>query len=368
LTKVTSREWALEHLLLPPLPFPHYIHTSMRLHLLEKIARTVKWKKRLWSGMDTPSLKTNISLQKLFVPLSSMNPEPLALKFLPTSEGENTLSFVIPKMPPTFMKVVLSAIHTDFLGAYKDNKMEIITYTMSGDDIGTRVAKDSDGQWRTIRGKLLNPQPSQDNLLQIFHQTKQHKSGNFARRVSKVLSPEVCHLSIVQFRGDFVANLRPAAHGNSTKQSSSYVAQPKQAAMKARELCKSTTSGHAYLQMRLDGEDIRNKNAVKKVIPPIEKRPNLADQHIELLSMMSEKVQYLQKVVTLYDHPPAAILYYPSQMNDLRTFCTDRAPEPLCLSFDRTFNLSPYFVTATTFRHKFLKKRGQNNNAIFLGP
>ncbi len=66
----------------------------------------------------------------------------------------------------------------------------------------------------------------------------------------------------------------------------------------------------------------------------------------------------MQEVIYGQGKHPMLVLYKEQQLADIAAFCTTGAAKPVILGIDRTFNLSPAFVTPTVFPHPYLVRKG----------
>ena len=64
---------------------------------------------------------------------------------------------------------------------------------------------------------------------------------------------------------------------------------------------------------------------------------------------------------------PAVILYTDHQLRDIRVFCFDGQQGPV-LSFDKTFNLGPMYVTVSTYRNLAINRASSGKSPAFFGP
>jgi hypothetical protein len=97
---------------------------------------------------------------------------------------------------------------------------------------------------------------------------------------------------------------------------------------------------------------------------------NPADEVICLMNGMMEKDAIVKKMSYSNDGTPYWILFEPYQIQLINSLCRAGVANPACLGIDRTFNLSPYFVTVTVFQHPYLRntENSANTHPVLLGP
>ena len=78
---------------------------------------------------------------------------------------------------------------------------------------------------------------------------------------------------------------------------------------------------------------------------------------------------FVQGVCGLAGSTPAAILYTPEQMLDLKRFCfSSSVAQNSVLGVDKTFNLTNFHVTITSFKNLSLYRQSTQDHPIFIGP
>ena len=61
------------------------------------------------------------------------------------------------------------------------------------------------------------------------------------------------------------------------------------------------------------------------------------------------------------------LLFNRRQVNDIKNFCTDFGKSSV-LSVDVTFNLGPFWAIVTTYQNLILRRKGQQNHPVMIGP
>jgi hypothetical protein len=128
-----------------------------------------------------------------------------------------------------------------------------------------------------------------------------------------------------------------------------------------------------YLQMNRDNsllapkdtKQIRNANyREKKTTQPVYNN-NIADEILQVLSMMNTH-PCVQQVIHTKGQVPSIICYTDDQMTDLKHYL-HKADNPI-VGVDRTFNLGSFFVTSLVYKNHMVFRKETKDQPIFAGP
>jgi len=94
---------------------------------------------------------------------------------------------------------------------------------------------------------------------------------------------------------------------------------------------------------------------------------NFADEIQTLSSLVAANHPFVKCVIIDEDSSPSVILFTKEQIDDVRRFCTADANSNIrsVLGVDRTFNLSPLFVTVTVFKNNSVVRANSQQPPVF---
>ncbi|CAC5380483.1 unnamed protein product [Mytilus coruscus] len=113
-----------------------------------------------------------------------------------------------------------------------------------------------------------------------------------------------------------------------------------------------------------DTKQIKMQNTGKKKANQPSNSNNIADEILEVLSMLNDH-PFVQQVIHKKGQVPSILCYTEKQMTDFKMFLSrsDGA-----VGEDRTFNLGSFFVTALVYKHHRVVKKDTKDHPIFIGP
>ena len=119
-----------------------------------------------------------------------------------------------------------------------------------------------------------------------------------------------------------------------------------------------------------DLKQIQNRNHLLKHKDKLEQGiqhcSNIADNILALMSMASQKHDFVKAVVQIADHPPAVICYTENMIDDMRSALKNESQT--ILGIDKTYNLGPCFVTSLVYSNYAFTRKSESNAPIFWGP
>ena len=223
----------------------------------------------------------------------------------------------------------------------------------------------------------LEPQPLHVIVLHRQY-SKLRRANTYQRRVTQM---DGCEFCLIEYLGSFPEDVTP--HGNAKKASEYVRSHPRVLAEVRSKLTSTKQVKRTYDDMKLAADDDLDRRRDKKQVENVAARMtgtngaerkssmNLADEIQSLMTMMTQDSEdFVQAVNVQLRRSPSVILFTPDQISDIRTLCSrDCIPElRSVLSFDRTFNLSPLFVTVMVFKHRKVVRKSTQEPPIFLGP
>ena len=278
------------------------------------------------------------------------------------------------------------AKYVDDCGAWDTRKgsLKRDSYVVSNSRL--KNIKRKDGAYGRFTKKEFvpsDPQPNENDIVVLRRyycglkgESRYRRKVTWADKLPSNVDAQQCNVAVVEYIGK--QPQKQVTHGNARKTTQPYM----RTATKTRDQIKSGLDGNKPWDVyeRLVWDDSFNapcdlkqvqnlKQTASKQSRGDEHRQNAADELQHLLSLVQSH-PYVQAVHTLKGKPPLVILYTEQQLRDLRNFCcsTDGRSPSSVLGVDRTFNLGKCFVTLTVYKHKFLRRKGQDYAPIMLGP
>jgi len=116
-----------------------------------------------------------------------------------------------------------------------------------------------------------------------------------------------------------------------------------------------------------DYHQIRNLKYNEKQQQKSSSFGNVADEIIEILSMVN-KDDFVKEVVYTQgnDKPPSIICYTSDQIKDLQQFL--KTDSDRILGIDRTYNLGAVFVTNLVYKNTKVIRKETGDHPVFIGP
>jgi len=160
---------------------------------------------------------------------------------------------------------------------------------------------------------------------------------------------------------------------DSTKSTQLIKYEPIQKLQQIKTEVQTKRSKDFYLQMNRDNsllapkdtKQIRNANyREKKTTQPVYNN-NIADEILQVLSMMNTH-PFVQQVIHTKGQVPSIICYTDHQMTDLKHYL-HKADNPI-VGVDRTFNLGSFFVTSLVYKNHRVFRKKTKDQPIFAGP
>ena len=169
------------------------------------------------------------------------------------------------------------------------------------------------------------------------------------------------------------------AHGNSTDMNERYTRTPTSTFEKINEKLPGHTPKEVYGELLAESSNTqapRNAKQVRYVKSQIaaKQRSNkdtsqgvstVADQVLRVINMARHD-DFVKQVVVTDAKVPAVVLCTDSQIRDTKNMCC--VPNGSVLSFDKTYNLGAFYVTASTYKNMALERVTSGSEPIFVGP
>ena len=166
------------------------------------------------------------------------------------------------------------------------------------------------------------------------------------------------------------------ARGNARHNAGEYVRTKPEVIEKMRSELKTYKKrpGEVYSETVLNAEcpEMQPRNAKQArnlAYGPSTVSGNLADDMQTIISYVGNH-DFIRSVMFNDGNKPCIVLYTEQQISDIKRFCSTSSHPKIrsVLGIDRTFNLSPYYVTVTVFRNSAVVRRGTQESPIMLGP
>lgn len=252
-----------------------------------------------------------------------------------------------------------------------DNKLK---WTIKKDDLFHFQTKKSGKKFYTP----YSPQPENVVTLHRYYATLK-RDKLYKKRVSWFESiPEVYvqhnHFAVVEYIGVSPRHGQP--HGNAKNSSQDYIrTKPEIIDQIKTGISQKKSNFDIYKDMVLTNPDDapRDKHQIRNVKYNEKKKStqgasgNVADEIIEVLSMVNTD-EFVQEVVYTQGNnkPPSVICYTKEQMQDLQHFL--KTDSDRILGIDRTFNLGAVYVTNIVYKNVKVTSKETGDHPIFVGP
>ncbi|XP_078689169.1 uncharacterized protein LOC144920713 [Branchiostoma floridae x Branchiostoma belcheri] len=242
------------------------------------------------------------------------------------------------------------------------------------------IPKTQDGRRKQVP---LNPQPEEEDIMELQRNYSVSTASNsYTRRVSWLNRfggsdiPQECRTALYEYTGTYPGD-KP--HGNSKDQDSAYVRCRGETIEKigaaARDVVPSVAFRTLKDQLPLEEQPTNKKQVSNKRYLDAKKRRgamlgsghNVAD-HMQQLEG-PDGHPFARRIIRGDNNETVIILYTDDQLEDLKRFCCSSAHAVnTVLGVDKTFNLGPFHVTVTNFKHLAVVKRDTGEHPIFFGP
>jgi hypothetical protein len=226
--------------------------------------------------------------------------------------------------------------------------------------------------------KAYNPQPDQVITIHRYYTSlKRDKSYNkrvnwFSNLPQQFASRN--HIAIVEYTGLFPREGKP--HGNSKHTSQEYIRTDPKIIHQIKEgIDQRQSNTEIYKNMVFedpenaprDYHQIRNVKHVQKKQRKSTSFGNVADEIIDIFSMVNKDTFVKEVVYTQGNNkPPSVICYTDDQLKDLQQFL--KSDKVHILGVDRTFNLGAIFVTNFVYKNTKVTSKESGDHPIFVGP
>ncbi|XP_035690387.1 uncharacterized protein LOC118425564 [Branchiostoma floridae] len=249
------------------------------------------------------------------------------------------------------------------------------------------VTKNSDGLYCTLKTKdgrrkpvPLNPQPQGEDILELQRNYSTSKaSESYKRRVSWLNSfgdTDIPHVALYEYTGTYPGD---QPHGKSSDPDSVYVRCRGETMEKIGAAARDVVPSIAFRTLKdqlplqeqpTNIQQVKNKRyreATKRRGAASGSGQNVAD-HVQQLEA-PDGHPFARQVIRGYNKETVVIVYFDEQIQDMKRFCcTSIHGENTVLGVDKTFNLGPFHVTVTNFKHLAVVRRDTGEHPIFFGP
>ena len=229
---------------------------------------------------------------------------------------------------------------------------------------------------QTLKTRIFVPSYPQPQNVVTLHRyyALLKRDSRFRRRISFFSSlpgydnSNIIFRAVVEYVGKFPDGFAP--HENSKSTQREYI-QTKHSVLKnvQKEVQCGKVTSDIFRKMKLknsfnsprDFNEVRNGK--QKIKTKTEAKPNVADEYLEVLSMIN-KNEIIQEVIFTKGKPASIILYTDDQMADLNYCLLTNG----IIGIDRTVNLGKCFATTIIFKNERLMGTESKKNPMFLGP
>lgn len=278
----------------------------------------------------------------------------------------------------------LSSVYWDDCGAWSDGRSKKRYFL---NDLQQEIFL-SDGlycarrQVDRIRSLVpLESQPDKKDVIIVTHYySKLKRHSDYERRVTSWSNDS--SVLLYEYKGVMCDDI--SEHGNSRKNTTEYLRTMPQVTEKIRDeiRCSKKRPRQVYEDNVLNSESAeaqpRNLKQVRYLASTVMRENkrcqssssgNIADDMQKIVSSVGCH-EFIRSVFFNDGNKPCIMLYTDHQINDIKRFCTRNSNEKIqsVLGIDRTFNLSPYYVTVTVYKNRSVVRPETQDHPIMLGP
>jgi len=228
-----------------------------------------------------------------------------------------------------------------------------------------------------------DPQPLSSEIITLHrYYTNLATNKNFKRRVTYMVGASATDaaqtVAVYEYFGRHEGGLPHGNHGEPDGKAS-YIRTSTAIKSVIREQLKTDRPQDVYHKLITENNiveaprDSRVVQNIKAADRRAQKKTNgtttcnnLADE-VQSVLTMSQTDNFIRCIFIKKDRVPSVILYTDRQLNELKSFCFNRA-EGSVLGFDATFNIAKLFVTPSVYRNVALNRRRTKECPVFLGP
>ena len=273
-----------------------------------------------------------------------------------------------------------SSVYPDDCCQWNHGSTNTYFFGLFGENFKIMIKK-NDVFYSKTGNNLKNLIPAPESYIKVKHyQCTLKRDSQYKKKVTEIIDlvgdfpKNILKRSFVQYIGK--PDTMRKAHGNSKVKNSRYIRTNPETLSTLRKEAQVQAPKQVYVN-NIVKKDISEQPRDQRQIYNLKKlekssgrssKSNIADDIQDIIANFTNgKDPFVKKLFMNLNNPPDIIMYTSSSIDFLNALRQNKNSK-LHICIDRTFNLSNYFLTLTTFKFPFLAKKSSRESAILIGP